>query len=327
MVSIIIPVGPNDKHIDYCLTALYKSSNSPLNVIIVLDGWKRKFSASPKYWELRIFSIDKCGPAACRNYGAKQAKTELLCFIDSDVELHENIINDSVNFISNQKINGVIGSYDNTPLDKSIVSEFRNLLHHYHHNKNNGQKGVFWGAFSVIDRNAFTKAGGFNENYSKPSIEDIELGYRLLENEYIILINSTLQIKHRKTWSFKNMVYTDIFLRAKPWTILLNKHKKWNSSGLNTSSKEKVSAFLVLATYFLLLLSIQNIWLILPAITCLLGLICIQLSLYSFFVKRVSLYKIPIIFALHHVYYLSALTGFAFGQLDKYTNKKEYTFE
>ena len=111
------------------------------------------------------------------------------------------------------------------------------------------------------------------------------------------------------------------------WTILLNKHKKWNSSGLNTSSKEKVSAFLVLATYFLLLLSIQNIWLILPAITCLLGLICIQLSLYSFFVKRVSLYKIPIIFALHHVYYLSALTGFAFGQLDKYTNKKEYTFE
>jgi len=39
MVSIVIPVRPNDEHIDFCIKAILKSTFKEYEIIIVLDGW------------------------------------------------------------------------------------------------------------------------------------------------------------------------------------------------------------------------------------------------------------------------------------------------
>ena len=321
--SVIIPVGSKDKHIEYCLEAIYRSSKIPLQVIIVLDGWQREFKDPPKKWNLIVHSAKKSGPATCRNIGAQYSTAQFICFIDSDVEIHENIIESGIDFILSQNITGVIGSYDDCPHAKGVITEFRNLLHHYHHQKNDKQKGVFWGAFTIVDRLKFNNIGGFNEKYSKPSIEDIELGYRFYFEGHDIQINQNLQLKHRKRWTFKTMVYTDIYLRAKPWTSLLNQKRNWSKSGLNTNKKEKLSAFFSMALFISVGLSFYYTYSIFIALICLLIIVHLQQSLYSFFKKKFPFYKLPLIIALHQVYYLSAIAGFTLGTLSKDTIKKE----
>ena len=65
----------------------------------------------------------------------------------------------------------------------------------------------------AIRKNIFKEFEGFNQKrYNKHSIEDIELGYRICERGYQILLDKRLQVKHLKRWEFAQMISTDIFL-------------------------------------------------------------------------------------------------------------------
>ena len=44
--------------------------------------------------------------------------------------------------------------------------------------------------------------GGFDEGYHEPTIEDIDLGYRLKKAGYRIQLVKELQVKHLKRWEF-----------------------------------------------------------------------------------------------------------------------------
>lgn len=319
MISVIIPVGPLDLHIEKCLEALYTSSKSSLQVIVVFDGWNKHLPEPPNGWDLQSFSVTKRGPAACRNFGAHKSRNKYICFLDSDVEIHKGALENGCYFIESQNINGVIGSYDDSPQDESTVSKFRNLLHHFHHQQNHQQKGVFWGAFTIIERSAFNQVEGFDENYTKPSIEDIELGYRLHAEGFTVVINSELLIKHKKKWTFPNMIYTDTYLRAKPWTILLNNLKLWDNSILNTNKKEKASALLSLSIITFSILSLVNLIFITFVILAFSIFIALQYKLYAFFKNKFPVYKLPFIFILHITYFLSAIAGYTLGTLQIFT--------
>jgi len=59
------------------------------------------------------------------------------------------------------------------------------------------------------------------ERYTRPSIEDIELGYRLREAGGKIRLIPQLQCTHLKVWHFFNLIHTEIFCRAIPWSRLM----------------------------------------------------------------------------------------------------------
>lgn len=321
MISIVIPVGPNDTHIDFCLKAIEKSTLKKIEVNIVLDGWSRHFTPSlTKNLNLRVFELEKAGPAVCRNVGASRASYDILCFMDADVEVHPDTLSKAYQFIQQNKIDGAIGSYDNQPLHPQTVSRFRNLLHHYHHQKNHLQNGTFWGAFGMIEKQTFYDIGMFNTNYEKPSIEDIELGYRLLDNGYNVLINADLQIKHRKKWTLKNMVYTDIFLRALPWTQLINSYPN-NPKILNINLKEKTSAAAALATSFFFLSGLIYSPLLILSIIGLISFLYLQRSFYSLIFKHFTFFQSTYIPLLHFLYYWCAFIGMTIGHIKTYLNK------
>ena len=48
----------------------------------------------------------------------------------------------------------------------------------------------------------FSAHGGFDTSFSRPSIEDIELGHRLYRSGCKIILDPTIQVKHLKAWSF-----------------------------------------------------------------------------------------------------------------------------
>lgn len=322
-LSIIIPVGKNDVHLDHCLSSISRSTISPTEVIIVFDGWVKEFSqALHSEMNLRLFYEEKCGPAACRNIGASHAIGDLICFCDSDIELHINTLERAVDFVRKEGIDGVIGSYDDEPFHSSIISQFRNRLHRFHHQKNHLIDGVFWGAFGMIKKEVFLETGMFNTVYERPSIEDIEFGYRLKERGYRVLLNANLLIKHRKAWTLKNVIHTDIFLRAKPWTLLLDKYPQ-NKEDLNVSLKERASALFALLIIMSILVVVVDLRLWPLIALSFLGLLVLQQDFYLKLFSKLKPQAFPSILALHILYYWCAFIGLVLAKTELLRRKWE----
>lgn len=252
-VSVIIPVYNGEKYIGRCLDAVRASSYSPYEVIVVDDYSTDDTANVARHRGIAVYRPGgKSGPAAARNYGAKYAKGDILLFVDSDVEINKDTVANIVdNFSRNPEIASVFGSYDDKPAGKNFLSQYRNLLHHFHHQQANEAAFSFWAGCGAIKKCVFMEIGGFDQNrYKKHSIEDIELGYRLSTKGYKILLDKRLMVKHLKQWNFIQMIRTDIFLRAIPWSNLIFE-SKYMPNDLNLKLHHKISTILVVGMVFL----------------------------------------------------------------------------
>jgi hypothetical protein len=82
------------------------------------------------------------------------------------------------------------------------------------------------------------KLGGFDENYRYPSVEDIDLGYRLKKAGYRIELCKTILVKHLKCWRPINLLKAEFFYRALPWTELIWRDRQFvNDLNLQISSR------------------------------------------------------------------------------------------
>ena len=73
-------------------------------------------------------------------------------------------------------------------------------------------------------RSLFERVGGFDERFARPSVEDIDLGYRMRAAGARILLDPQIQGQHLKHWTFMGSVATDINDRGIPWTQLLHRY-------------------------------------------------------------------------------------------------------
>lgn len=316
-ISVVIPSRPDDPHLQRCLDAVCLALPEGGEVIVAGDGWApQPIQPTGNGVVLRVLALEKAGPAACRDAGARLATHDWLCFVDSDVLVHRDAIVRSISILRACNDDGLVGSYDDEPEDPGTISRFRNLLHHYHHRRNAGMTGVFWGAFSLLRKSAYLEVGGFDPTYRDASIEDIELGYRLAAKGYRIALRPAIQVTHLKRWTFQGMVRTDILLRAKPWTILLHRYRNRHMGDLNTSPKERLSAMLTGAALLSLALSLTGFLPFqMPAMIYFL-LIILQYGFYAFIMKRMQVWTWPAVFVLHQVYFLSAMAGWVLARVE-----------
>lgn len=246
-ISIIIPVRNNATQLKECLQSIIASTNSDYECIVVDDGSTDNTLTVAQQFPVRIIEISEPqGPAYARNRGAEAASKEILFFIDSDVKIYPDslsIIKET--FSNNPEIDAIIGSYDDEPQESSFISQYKNLFHHYVHQNSNEKACTFWSGCGAIRRNIFHEFGGFDEKYHRPAIEDIELGYRLIENNRNIMLLRQLQVKHLKQWTFWGLIKTEIFDRGIPWTKLMFRQKIFPND-LNLKISHRISAMLIL---------------------------------------------------------------------------------
>ncbi|MBI3760238.1 MAG: glycosyltransferase family 2 protein [Chloroflexi bacterium] len=128
-----------------------------------------------------VSSQQSHGPCVARNLGARVARGEALFFIDADVAVRPDTVGRVVRaFAADPDLVAAFGSYDERPSDPGFISQYKNLFHHYVHQHARAEASTFWAGCGAIRRSAFFALGGFDEaNYRRPSIEDIDLGYRL----------------------------------------------------------------------------------------------------------------------------------------------------
>ena len=228
-LSAIVPATDAPVTLNECIEAI-RSAAGPPEELIVVDA------------------PEGIGPAAARNIGARRATSDLIVFVDSDVVVHEDAFERiRAAFLDDPALTAVFGSYDDTPRAGGTVSEFRNLLHHHVHQSAPGVATTFWAGLGAVRRDAFLAAGGFDERrFPRPSIEDIELGMRLLDCGGRIVLDPLLQGKHLKRWTLMGMIHTDFAARGAPWVDLLLTRGS-GSTALNLGWRHRMTAAASLA--------------------------------------------------------------------------------
>ncbi len=228
--------------------AVARSADPPDELIVVLDGPERPLPEWLPAGVRVLYTGRRSGPAGARNLGARAAGSDVIFFVDADVTIGPDVVGRvRRTFAERSELTALIGSYDDSPGDSGFVSQYRNLLHHYMHQTARPEASTFWGACGAIRRSAFLAAGGFDEGYDRPSVEDIELGYRLKDAGHRILLDPELQVKHLKHWSVAGMLRTDVLDRAIPWTeLLLRRRRAERDLNLTLRSRLSVLAVLVL---------------------------------------------------------------------------------
>lgn len=186
----------------------------------------------------------RMGVGHARNMAANIAKGNVLWYVDADVIIHDDVALKLRDAFSDETLTAVMGSYDDQPPAQNFLSQYKNLLNHYFHHGASREATTFWGACGAVRKQAFLDVGGFDtEKYHLPSIEDIELGYRLSDAGGRILLLADVQGTHLKEWRFVDFMRTEIFRRAIPWATLMLE-RGGITDDLNVSTSERLKALL-----------------------------------------------------------------------------------
>jgi glycosyltransferase involved in cell wall biosynthesis len=239
-ISVIIPVRNGGVSFCRCLTSVTEALPSPSEIIVVADGDTDDSWRVAKEFGATVLRLPTCGgPARARNLGAQAAKGDILFFVDADVAIcRDTIENVAIAFTREPDLAALIGSYDDAPGAPNFLSQYKNLFHHYTHQTASEDASTFWGACGAIRREVFLSMGGFDERYRKPCVEDIELGYRLKREGYRIRLCKELQVKHLKRWEAISLLRAEIFYRALPWTELILRDRQFvNDLNLKLSTR------------------------------------------------------------------------------------------
>lgn len=277
-LSVIVPVHNDPENLSYALEGLLASGLEKVEIIVVDDGSTDDTVQVARRFGVHVHEVSqRSGPAAARNVGAALARGEYLAFFDSDVVIAADTLEQMADVLRhNPSIDAVFGSYDTSPNAPNVLSQYRNLLHHSTHQDAREEASTFWSGCGAIRRAVFEAVGGFRADYTQPCIEDIELGARLRKAGCRVVLNKNIQVQHRKHWTFFNMIRTDLFGRAIPWTRLIFRERSLtNDLNLKMSNRiNTVLAFSLLAAFMIGAWHIN--WLVLLAAAVVLAIVLID---------------------------------------------------
>lgn len=315
-ISIVIPVYNGGEKFRHCLETVSALQPAPLELIVVCDGDTDGSADMARQFNAHVIRLaERGGPARARNEGAWRARGEILLFIDADIAVPPDLLRRvAEGFDDAPHAAAIIGSYDRDPAAPGVISQYKNLLHHYVHQQSNEEAMTFWGACGAIRRDVFSAMGGFDERYRRPCVEDIDLGYRLRAASHPIRLHKTLQVKHLKSWRFVSLLRSDIHDRALPWTELLMRHRVFRND-LNLRYSDRLSTIAVLALLpTTALVAWSPAMMIVPA-SLVLFLLMLNARLYRFFIAQRGLVFALTVIPLHWLSFAYGGLAFAAGLL------------
>lgn len=313
-ISVIMPVYNGAEFIRKSLPPLLamEQRGEILEVIVIDDGsTDHSRQIAQELGAIVMSSSGRLGPGGARNEAAETAQGEFLWFVDADVVVHDNAAEALARGFANDEIVAVFGSYDSDPPAKNFFSRYKNLVHHYYHQRACDEAQTFWSGCGAIRRATFLASGGFDvERYKYPSIEDIELGHRLVAAGGRVRLLRDVQCTHLKVWRFGNLIHTEIFRRAIPWSRLILASGTGIPNDLNVGMSEQVRAGV--AAFFALSIIAFLAGIVGGGAPLLLALLALYANreIAQFFYRKGGLLFACRALLYHQVYYLYSATAF-----------------
>lgn len=250
-LSVVVPVRDGAAFLPLSLNAL-RASNLPRDrwELIVVDDSSQDRSAevaAPYADRLVRLVGGPSGPAFARNRGVDAARGDVLVFVDADVCVHTDALRRVLEiFERDSDVSAVFGAYDLAPAASGLISQYRNLLHRYVHQRDAGDAVTFWAGCGAVRTGVFISCGGFDEGRGGEALEDVELGYRMSALGHRIVLCPEIQGRHLKRWTLRSLIVTDVRHRGVPWMRLLMSRKVRPAATLNIRVSEQVCTGLVI---------------------------------------------------------------------------------
>ena len=200
-VSVIIPVYNCERHIREAITSVLAQTYKDYELIVIDDGStdrsgrivQEEFGETAKYYRQR-----NGGAARARNAGVQQSSGRLIAFLDADdIWLPEKLAI-QVPILENRLEIGLVHC-DVEGIDSSG--------RHVRVWRNSGRKDAYARQFlkghiiapyaSLIRKDIFLKAGGFDEDFPVAGYEDLEFSIRIGQLCEIYCVDKPL-VKHRE---------------------------------------------------------------------------------------------------------------------------------
>ncbi len=262
LLSIIVPTHNSQNTIHTPLLSINNSDFKHFNnieVIIVDDKSRdrtlkkiKEIQAVLKY-KLTVYPLRKnSGPSKARNYGVKKSEGEYLLFLDSDVELSKSTLRNAFQFAKEKQVKAFTGVWHYRQKTDKFFPNFkamRDWVYWFIEREKYARYYLFSTRIAGIEKKLFLKIGGFAERFHQPTVEDIELTYRI-EKHAKIRFSPELMVYHEFE-SFWPIAFK-YFKRSRDWVLLYQKRLRFDP--VATSKKEAFKAVLsALLVFFLLL--------------------------------------------------------------------------
>lgn len=281
--------------------------------MVVDGGGPDEADLAREYGAKVVVLPENVGPAAARNAGARATTGDLLYFVDADVVVPADTVAKLIEtFAAHPDTDAVMGSYDDRPAAPNFFSQYKNLAHHFVHQTSREEACSFWSACGAVRRSCFERVGGFDERYRRPSIEDIDLGSRLLAAGCRLRLEKTIQVTHLKRWTFLRLMQCEVRDRALPWTKLILRSGRMPND-LNLRWRNRIAVVLTSLMATALVLSPWRRRLLAVVAVCAGLLLIMDRPLLHFFLAR----RGPVFAAkaavAHWAHYLCSAVGLAGG--------------
>jgi radical SAM superfamily enzyme YgiQ (UPF0313 family)/glycosyltransferase involved in cell wall biosynthesis len=251
MISIVIPTYNASRFMPALLDSIFSQAVDDMEVIIVDDCSTDNTVEIVQKHPVRVIQMEKNGgPARARNRGVKEARGDIIFFLDSDVLVMDGTIREVRDYFEkNPSAQCTIGICSTEPLNKGFVSAYMAMFEYIHLI---GQKydkvSVFAPRCGAIKKDFFWKVGGYAENYKGADVEDFELARRINKEDCIIL-NPKIMVKHQFA-DFKQALKI-YFKRTVMWVHLFFKEKQLDNAG-PTSPSNGIAAICAFLSFLLI---------------------------------------------------------------------------
>lgn len=312
-VSVIIPFHQNLHHLGESLSAVRRSMPDA-EVIIAADGAADDSRTLAAGAGARVVVVPgPSGPAVARNRAAAVASGDVLAFVDADVVVAPDALPGMCQLLDIRRdLDGVFGAYDHSPTQRNFMSQYKNLSHAYVHESGDTHASTFWAGLGALRADAFRSVGGFDERFRRPSIEDIELGQRVVAAGGSLRLDVSFRGCHLKRWTLGSIIATDIRARGIPWTQLIHRSQKL-SNDLNTTIQLRLSAAVSAALAVALVLAPSTPSAAMTAAILLAALVGLNWRFYRWFARTRGLLFALRVIPVHLLHHLCNCISFVVG--------------
>lgn len=202
-ISIIIPVRNRPEEIAACLESLGRLEYPAdrMEVIVVDDASDDNTREVVSTFPVRLIALEKQeGASSCRNIAARQARGEILAFLDSDCLADPFWLNELIpafNDRANGAAGGIVDSFFNEKgLDRyeKVKSSLNMGLRS--RSTRDGNRFFYLPSCNLLVRKApFLELGGFNEDLTVG--EDVDLCWRLQDRGHHFEYRPVGRVYHR----------------------------------------------------------------------------------------------------------------------------------
>jgi glycosyltransferase involved in cell wall biosynthesis len=186
MISVVIPTYNEEKDIKGCLESLRKQSFKDFEIIVVDDGSTDKTTEIVKKYKVKLIKGEHKGPGFSRNIGAREAKGEILIFIDADMSFHKEYLKNLIAPIKGE----VIGTTHDYEVAVNTKNKWSFLWGKIRVDENNVKDVPI---FRAIRKDKFLEMGGFDPKYSYADDQTFWFKYKI---KPVIAKNSTCYHKN-----------------------------------------------------------------------------------------------------------------------------------